>query len=108
MIAPSQVQPDERREHSRHPKPPLYVRANGKIYQSCDWSEGNLLLDSGGDHRVCALITIDAVGLQRKDMSSVEIHGRVERVTPDGDAAVNFLHRDDFAASAMRFLMDSI
>jgi len=99
---------DERREHSRRPQPPLHVRANGRIFQSHDWSEGNLLLESGGVHAVGALITIDAVGLSKKALSDIEIRGRVERVTPDGAAAINFLHRNDAAAVVLRKLVDGL
>ena len=99
---------DERREHGRRPLPPLHVRANGRVFQSHDWSEGNLLLESAGAHGVGALITIDGVGLSKKNLSDVEVRGRVERVTPDGAAAVNFLHRDDRAAMVLRDLVDSL
>ena len=98
---------DERREHARRPQPPLHVRIGGKLYMSHDWSEGNLLLDSEHAFGVGALVTIDGVGLTKKTLAAVEVRGRVERVAPDGGAAVNFLHRDDRAASALRDLMEA-
>lgn len=99
---------DERREHDRHPQPPLHVRIGTRHLQSHDWSEGNLLLDADGGYGIGALITIDAIGLARKTLTAVEIRGRVERVTETGAAAVNFLHRDDRAANELRALMDGV
>lgn len=98
---------DERRAYSRRPQPPLQVRANGRIFESRDWSEGNLVLDSEGTYRIGAMITIDAVGLSVQGLAPIEVRGRVERVTDHGAAVVNFLHRDDRAAIVLRGLFES-
>jgi len=66
------------------------------------------MLDVDGAYRVGTLVTINAVGLAKKTMTAVEIRGRVERVTAEGAAAVNFLHRDDQAALILRELVDGL
>lgn len=88
--------------------PPLHARVGARHFQSHDWSEGNLLLDSEGGFGIGALITIDVIGLAKKSLATVEIRGRVERVTETGAAAVNFLHRDDRAAIELRALVDGL
>ena len=99
---------DERREHTRQPQPPLHVRANGNLFQSHEWSEGNLLLEADGAYTIGALISIDAVGLSKKRLQDIGIRGRVARVTDEGAAAIDFLHRDDQAASVLRELVDGV
>ena len=95
---------EERRAHTRLPSPQLAVRVDGAVYRTVEWSQGNLVVACDGVYRIGALVVIDAVGNDIDDLLEVGIRGRVTRVTPEGDAAVDFLHRDDAAMHVLRDL----
>ncbi len=95
---------EERRAHARLPCPQLAVRVDGNVYGTVEWSQGNLVVACAGGYRIGALVMIDAVGADAKQLQHVGIRGRVTRVTPAGDAAVDFLHRDDDALKVLRAL----
>ncbi|MDD9876910.1 MAG: hypothetical protein OXR84_05660 [Magnetovibrio sp.] len=97
---------DERHDQPRRLLPPLHVRANGTLFKSREWSEGNLLLDAEGRYAMGALVTIDAVGLRTDRLKDVGIRGRVNWVADDGAAAIEFLHRDEQAALVLRQFFD--
>jgi hypothetical protein len=94
----------ERRAHTRLPSPQLALRVDGSVYRTIEWSQGNLVVACGGVYRIGALVVIDAVRSDAGDLQEVGIRGRVTRVTPEGDAAVDFLHRDDAAMHVLRDL----
>ena len=95
---------EERRAFTRLPAPQLVVRVDGAVYRTVEWSQGNLVVACDGVYRIGALVVIDAVGAEAEELHAVGIRGRVTRVTPAGDAAVDFLHRDDAALIALRDL----
>ncbi|MBT6096596.1 MAG: hypothetical protein HOH04_17055 [Rhodospirillaceae bacterium] len=95
---------EDRRAHLRTPSPRLKIRADGSLFDTLEWSQGNLVIAAAGAFRVGALVTIDGLGTANDDIESVGIRGRVTRVTEGGDAAVDFLHRDDNAMWTLRRL----
>ncbi|MEK9752063.1 MAG: hypothetical protein VW338_02475 [Rhodospirillaceae bacterium] len=97
---------EERLAFTRSPAPQPAVRVDGSVYRTVEWSQGNLVVACHGGYRIGALVVIDAVGPDADTMQSVGIRGRITRVTPDGDAAVDFLHRDDAAMLALRALAE--
>lgn len=97
---------DECHDIPRRPLPLLHVRANGVLFKSREWSEGNLLLDTDGRYGMGALVTIDAVGLRGDRLKAVAIRGRVAWIAEDGAAGVEFLHRDTQAALVLRQFVD--
>lgn len=99
---------DERRAYARNPTPQLKIRADGAIFDTVEWSQGNLVIAADGVYRVGALVTIDAVGASVQSLRGVDIRGRVTRVTAGGAAAVDFLHRDDNAMIELRRLADNL
>lgn len=99
---------EDRRAFIRSPAPQLVVRADGTVYHTLEWSQGNLVVASDGEYRIGALVSIDAVGADAAHLQAVGIRGRVTRVTETGDAAVDFLHRDDAALAVLRALADTL
>ena len=99
---------EERCAYLRTPAPQLMVRADGNLYPTVEWSQGNLVVACDGSYRVGARVSIDAVGVDAGSLHSVGIRGRVTRVTDHGAAAVDFLHRDDAAMIVLRDLADTL
>jgi len=99
---------EERRAYLRTPAPQLMVRADGHLFPTIEWSQGNLVVACDGSYRVGSLVSIDAVGTDAGNLQAVGIRGRVTRVTDGGAAAVDFLHRDDAAMIVLRELADTL
>ena len=95
----------ERRQHNRVAEMELVVRLGDKTYKTVNWSMGGFLLnDFDGELASGALVTVEGLGRDVKNMHNVRLPARVVR-SSERIMAVNYLSLDSEAYAFLQSIM---
>ena len=106
---------DDRRQHTRLPRPQLYVRVGGHIFKTTEWTYGGMLLqDDNCILPAGTLLKIDGLADEEtykkgRKPEDVEIRARVIRTIPGaGLSALTCLKLDDAAYRVLNAIENGV